>query len=223
MKNGDPNRVNAGVHEGGQFKAAYLAKSLAPPKGYKQDSGAKEGGRSPWGDIQYLDHMAIGIDRVSTASHGGIKLSAERNRRMPDEFRQRGGWYEEDCEAAMPMWIFADELGYDEDRQNEVKDVVIHWFPNEYEEFTGEIIPPGGSRTKDERTFYRDHANDLICEWALSNGDGTVRVGARRGGRANIDRSGKTYLYDLPTEVYETRCEFGFVIDETQYEPIGSE
>ncbi len=49
---------------------------------------------SPWGVIQDKRELAPGIWQVSTASHGGIKLSRERNAAMPDYMRNEGGWYE---------------------------------------------------------------------------------------------------------------------------------
>jgi hypothetical protein len=192
-------------------------------KKWGEKSGTKVGYSSPWGKVQRVDRMAPGIGVVSTASHGGIKLSRERNAAMPDEFRQPGGWYEEDCEAAMPMWIFADDLGYDQERKDRVRGTIIRWFPDEYEALTGEIIPPGESNVKDERAFYQEHANDIVTYWALNNDDGSVRVGACRGGRGNSSPDKETYVYDLPKDVYEQRDQWGLVIDETQYQPIAVE
>jgi len=207
---------------GGQYAATVFGHGgdALNESEWESKSGAKDGGPSPWGAIQWLEHMSPGIDSVSTAGHGGIKLSRERNAAMPKELRRPGGWYEEDCEAAMPMWIYADDLGFDQERKEIVKGVVIRWFPDEYEAFTGEIIPPGESLIKDERTFYREHADDLVTYWAVSNGDGTVRVGACRGGRGNHHADKVTYTYDLPEDVYEQRQQFGLVIDETMYTPI---
>lgn len=49
---------------------------------------------SPWGAIQDKRELAPGIWQVSTAGHGGIKLSRERNAAVPAYMRAEGGWYE---------------------------------------------------------------------------------------------------------------------------------
>lgn len=65
----------------------------------------REGDRSPWGEIQHCVELAPGAWLVSTSSHGGVKLDAERNREIPSIARRRGGWYEEDCDAAIPGFV----------------------------------------------------------------------------------------------------------------------
>jgi len=211
-----------GKGTGGRFAATLFAKGgdTLDTRKWTEPSGAHQDGRSPWGQIQWLEHMAVGIDGVSTASHGGIKLSAERNDAMPKEFRQSGGWYEEDCEAALPMLFFADDLRYDDKRKADLIGVVKRWFPDEYEAVTGEIIPPGESHTKDERTFEREHANDMVAYLAIPNGEGTMRVSASRGGRRAWSLGADTYIYNVPAEEYEQRSQFGFVVDESRYEPV---
>jgi hypothetical protein len=57
--------------------------------------------RSRWGPIQTKSELAPGVWSVSTAGHGGIKLSRERNAAVPAYLRREGGWYEEDCEWAI--------------------------------------------------------------------------------------------------------------------------
>ncbi len=42
----------------------------------------------------------------STAGHGGIKLSPERNRVVNKAWRRKGGWYEEDVDAAIVILTF---------------------------------------------------------------------------------------------------------------------
>ncbi len=211
-----------GKGTGGRFATTLFAKGndALDAREWTQPSGARQDGGSPWGRIQWLEHMATGIDSVDTAGHGGIKLSRERNAAMPKEFRQSGGWYEEDCEAAMPMLVFADDLGYDEKRKADLIGVVKNWFPDEYEAVTGEIIPPGESHTKDERTFEREHANDMVTYSAIGNDDGTVRVSACRGGRRAWSLGADTYIYNVPAEEYEQRSQFGFIVDESRYEPV---
>ena len=70
----------------------------------------REGDISPWGQIQFARELIYGITIVSTAGHGGMLLSPERLEQMPGQMRSHDGWYEEDCEVAMPMLIFFDEF-----------------------------------------------------------------------------------------------------------------
>jgi hypothetical protein len=65
---------------------------------------------TPWGPSQSVTELAHGITLVTTAGHGGIKLSPERQAQMPASCRQtpysEGGWYEEDCDALLPLYRF---------------------------------------------------------------------------------------------------------------------
>jgi hypothetical protein len=63
---------------------------------------------TPWGEPQTTEILAPGIVLFTTASHGGIWLSPERNAQVPmklkrSTFCQNGlrGWYEEDCDAQL--------------------------------------------------------------------------------------------------------------------------
>ena len=69
--------------------------------------------RTPWGTAQHVTQLADGVCFVSTASHGGFKLSAERNAKVPKAWREGSfggqglqGWYEEDCDVALVMLTF---------------------------------------------------------------------------------------------------------------------
>ncbi len=64
-------------------------------------------GHSPWGRIEHVETLAAGVDLVATASHGGLRLSAEVQDRLPAElltcFYHGPGWAEEDCEAPIVL------------------------------------------------------------------------------------------------------------------------
>ena len=68
----------------------------------------REGQSSPWGRIQHATQLAPGAWSVDTAGHGGIKLDATRNRKVPAPARQAGGWYEEDCQWAIAAFVHED-------------------------------------------------------------------------------------------------------------------
>lgn len=64
---------------------------------------------SPWGEIQTRTVLGEGVVRVTTASHGGILLSAERYAQMPACFKKTwagGAAYEEDCDWACVAVVF---------------------------------------------------------------------------------------------------------------------
>jgi len=68
--------------------------------------------RSPWGAVQNATELAEGIWSVSTAGHGGIKLSPQRSKRVPIVWRRTDGWYEEDCHWAVVAVTFGESAGF---------------------------------------------------------------------------------------------------------------
>lgn len=75
-----------------------------------------EGGRSPWGSIQSVEEIAEGIVSVTTAGHGGIWLAPALEAKVPAGLRALARqyapsqWYEEDCDAYIVGFVFADKL-----------------------------------------------------------------------------------------------------------------
>lgn len=69
---------------------------------------------TPWGPSQSCDEVAPGIWSIDTASHGGYRLSPDRQaafaKRFPGYVPFGGSlqWFEEDCEAAMIPVAFPD-------------------------------------------------------------------------------------------------------------------
>jgi len=64
------------------------------------------GSSSPWGPIQTVTPLGPDAAAVTTASHGGLRVSLAALARMPEAVRQtvysRAGWFEEDCDWALP-------------------------------------------------------------------------------------------------------------------------
>jgi hypothetical protein len=72
---------------------------------------------SPWGLVQSQYELAPGIIKVSTAGHGGIWLSPERQAQLPgwalqvpSSYCPKPMWWEEDCEAQIVMYVFWEEI-----------------------------------------------------------------------------------------------------------------
>ena len=68
------------------------------------------GMQTPWGKADYAETIASGIGIVGTPSHGGIKVDRKHNQLIPDYMRRTGGWYEEDCDWAIPFCVLANEI-----------------------------------------------------------------------------------------------------------------
>lgn len=93
--------------------------------------------RTPWGTADGIEEIAPGIVFYSTPSHGGYKVSADLNKRIPEIFRRSAmiyapsGWYEEDCAYAM-VHAFLPEYFSDKEvaaAWNTLK----RWYPKECE------------------------------------------------------------------------------------------
>jgi hypothetical protein len=176
---------------------------------------------SPWGAIQDKRELAPGIWQVSTAGHGGIKLSRERNAGMPDYMRNEGGWYEEDCEWAKAAVVFP--IGFqrvikgrddkpDQTESEIAMDTLRNWHPEEYERFTGLQLQPGQSFKRDEWRFNIDNHDKFVVsaawgDWAPWVPKGKVGVVARR----SKDQSERWFTLDH--DRYAKRGRFGHVID----------
>ena len=73
---------------------------------------------TPWGYPQDIEDLAEGIWRVSTASHGGLKLSRERWEELPDLVRDSfltPTYAEEDCEDPIARTLLG--IGDERDRE----------------------------------------------------------------------------------------------------------
>lgn len=178
---------------------------------------------SPWGAIQDKKELAPGIWQVSTAGHGGIKLSRERNAAMPGYMRNEGGWYEEDCEWAKAAVVHP--IGFQRVIKIEGKpdrsefDIAMetfrNWHPDQYERFTGVPLQRGQSLIRDEQLFKAENHNNFVVtaawgDWAHWVTKGKVGVVAKR----DSDNTEKWFLVD--GEAYKTKQLRYFVIDLTR-------
>ena len=195
------NRQPKGTPIGGQF-----AEGRKPDGGdllVSVDAGTnlfhiREGSRTPWGAAQYVEHVAHGIVSVGTAGHGGVKLSPERNRKIPPALRNASGWYEEDCESYIPMMIHAEAFARDGRSVDETyltaRKGVVNWFPDEYEQAFDVVLPVGASFIKDQHSWHDLHKDDDVAISAIMAEDGMVKVSVRRGGRAGSPDSDREIL-----------------------------
>lgn len=191
----------------------------------------KVGGYSPWGKIDYLTTLIEGVENVSTPSHGGIKLSRKRNAAVPEYMRREGGWYEEDCDWAIPFVVFEAELAEkgngpsrDAIGREAHKDTLRNWRPEAYERFYGVVVTGADSFIRAEQEFGVQHAGDWVVysacgDWKEGVPKGMVECSAGLGMRGNrLPEPTRVFL--VPAEEYDQRGRFGFVIDLARHEEL---
>lgn len=193
---------------------------------------------SPWGHIDHVTKLCNGAWFVSTPGHGGIKLSARLNAKVPDYARAAGGWYEEDCEwAIVPLFLpeVVDTMrsAYanpktPEDFMEDVRDCVRNWHPNIYCRATGESLESleGRSHEYDRWLFANRNAANyvVVSAWGSSKTNpsvpaGMVGVYATMGG--NRGEHWRTGIFKLVSaEKYQDRDRYGYVLagDEQEWE-----
>ena len=65
---------------------------------------------TPWGRSQSGCRYGPGMVLYECADHGGFKITKPFNRLIPPAFRNENGWYEEDCEAAIPFYFLFEQM-----------------------------------------------------------------------------------------------------------------
>ncbi len=65
--------------------------------------------QTPWGQSDGKEILAEGIVSYTTPSHGGIRLSPERQAELgySANFLKSAEWWEEDCDWAVPYLFFS--------------------------------------------------------------------------------------------------------------------
>jgi hypothetical protein len=174
-----------------------------------------ENSDSPWGQIQESYRYAEGIYVVSTASHGGMHLSPQINEKIPHYMRRDNGWYEEDCEIAIPIYILGGDAFENEHAakfafSGDAEKTVMEWFPYSWERYTGKKLLPGQSHKKDEDEFLQAHKMDWLVISAISNTDGCphgfTKVTATLGGSRCPHATRRQYL--VPSAEYANHKQF---------------
>lgn len=152
---------------------------------------------TPWGKSHQVQHIVQGINFYSTPSHGGYHVSPTMLRKMPLVLLNADGWYEEDCEWAKVVLAFP--KFFPDKVWAEAKSTLRAWFPDIYEALFQEVISPGNSLVKDDRSFLEKHKDDFIAIAAWLFEGGQVKVLAARGG----DRSREMKYFLVSEEEYK--------------------
>lgn len=186
-----------------------------------------EGMSTPWGKAQEVRVIVEGVGSVHTAGHGGIKLDRKRNAQIPNYMRKPGGWYEEDCDWAIPHVVLADYICKDNDGLKQAAiETMKNWMPDEYARFTGGSVKPEESRALRKQRFFAEAKGKLIVTSAFGSWHGNVPSG-KVGCIAHIDGddsrhegqlTGEQTYWLVDKDEYNKRSEFGFIIDPDRHE-----
>lgn len=173
--------------------------------------------RSPWGKVQSAVVKIPGIVEVSCAGHGGVRVDPKLNKKIPESVRQRGGWYEEDVEWAIVALVFP-EAYPDSDAQRQAKFTMRDYYPEAFEQLTGEKPTLENSYKLRQYAFYKETWDKYVVRSASGPSSfypdipqGAVKVWAVK----NSTREEKCFL--LKAEDYK-QGEFGYVVPENAFE-----
>ena len=174
------------------------------------------GKQSPWGRIQTVDILSEGIYRVTTAGHGGLKIDAARNAKIPKSVRSKGGWYEEDCEWSLVVCSFPEDFPVST-YENAIA-VCKNYFPYGFEEITGVAVAAADSYVLRYALFRQANLDKFVVvsaagDWSDGCPPGYVIATAAIGGRREDGSYSESTDFLVPAEEYQARSEFGFVID----------
>jgi hypothetical protein len=181
---------------------------------------------TPWGHSQQTEQLAEGIVQVFTSSHGGIRLSEERQAAVHKAWRAgapdtAGRWYEEDCEWAIVAATFPE--AFDADDVASAHESLKAWYPYAYMRVFGVKLTAEDSYKLAEDEFYAAHADDWVAnaawgEWQVGVPAGMVGVLATRGGRGNPYGTSRAWFV-VPKAEYDAR-NISFVIDVARHEEV---
>lgn len=186
---------------------------------------------SPWGKIQDAAKIRSGFTNVSTAGHGGIRVSNKWASKLPEVALKKGiqyanyWWFEEDVAYAIPFFAF--RLSDDQEKIDYVEGKLKDWYPDIYEALTGKKVEESESRVLRQRSFAEKTKDSMVAVSAKLAKSGDVEVYACRGGRGQ-DGNYRSELerFIVPVEEYDQRFkenEWGvFIIDENRHEKVNS-
>lgn len=154
------------------------------------------GSRTPWGKADFVRPHAEGITFVGMPGHGGYKLDRKRNAQVHPAWRQKGGWYEEDCAAWIVVYTFAEQVGKN---RADATQSLKNYYPDAYMTITGEKVTAAESYVVREREFNAVHVSDYVTrtawgDWHPSVPKGKVGVRATLGGILETEE--RYYLVD---------------------------
>lgn len=172
---------------------------------------------TPWGISQTAVCYAPGITQYTTAGHGGIHLSTDRNQYVHPNWREPDGWYEEDQMWAV-VCVTYPQFFKASDYKSAVK-TLRDTCPDDWEVIFDEKIPIELSASRRVKAFYQAHAADWLVYSAINVDDdtGMVKCMARLG--EGLARDAEERIFLVPATEYEARTRH-FVIDLSRHRDV---
>ena len=133
-RHGYPKFIGEQTHFGSLDEAKAHAKGIRERAHKYGFNTISEGSSSPWGKVQGTDTLAPGIDAVYTAGHGGLKVTAARNKDIDPAWRE-STFYEEDCAWSKAVITHPQDLK--PDYVAAAHKVARQWYPDQYEAIVG--------------------------------------------------------------------------------------
>lgn len=180
---------------------------------------------TPWGKSDSQKTITKGIVSYTTSSHGGIYVEPSLNTQIHEAWRNKSGWYEEDCEWAIVAYTF--QQHFDPKHVASAINTLKNWLPDEYEIVTGEKLTAEESHRRAEAEFLDANKDRYIVyaafgDWHDKVPAGFVGVCAVIGGRmlnGNLASDDKK-CFLVPADEYKNRTPFGFVVDVNKHQEI---
>jgi hypothetical protein len=133
------------------------------------------GSSSPWGKVQEVDNRAPGIDAVYTAGHGGLKITAARNKDIDPAWRE-STFYEEDC--AWSKVVLTHHQDFEPGLVTAAHATARRWYPDQYEAIVGKDPAKYGVDPADYKPVTAAESSIIETrEFLAARADTHVRVG----------------------------------------------
>src|ERR1700761_7735189 len=113
--------------------------------------------QSPWGAVDGGEAVGDGLFSVSTSSHGGMFVPDNLNRTIPEPFRRKDRWYEEDCDYAIVIFFLPKY--FTQEQVEQARKVLKCWKWQQWEEHFKEEVPESESSAKASVKFREQHKN----------------------------------------------------------------
>ena len=196
---------------------------------------------TPWGEKYEESEPIPGFAFVHTGRHGGLYLTPDQCKDIPDVIRphssdEEGIWWEEDSAWSLPVvYLLSQRPSLSDEEKDfleQANNTARNWFPDEWEQITGREIKPGESYQREEgREIALIHADDLLAGaiWRPSPENSWVPVGmagvAAYAGKAFLDSNmdpARAYAarYFLIPEVYIMWRTLPFEIGAMPYQEV---
>lgn len=162
---------------------------------------------TPWGTADSVHRYSDGIAFVSTSSHGGFKVPAKLNRRIPPPLRKGDGWYEEDCEWAIVALFHPDSPAFGSDGKSrddvcrDARRLVKEYFPDDYEAATGIAVRPEESHIVARRAARAEHPDRYEVRSAKGDWDPRVPKGFVHAYAERVC-DGRPLVFRIPEQEY---------------------